>query len=620
MSAIQIFIQTLIQTLATQTWVERLGMTLLHSLWQGAIIGAIYAAARKRGARMLDPNGCYFLACAALAAMALAPVVTWMLLRGPTPESVAVTFTAPLSAARVEPARSISTLLPGFGLPGDADHAMPGPFLSWVVAFWLTGASAFSLRLLGGWMVAERLRYRMVRPAAAEWQRRLDRLKARVSVSRPVRLLVSGLLQAPAAIGWLRPIVLVPAGALSGLPAAQIEALLLHELAHIRRHDYLVNLLQSAVEAVFFYHPAVWWISGHMRTERELCCDDIAVSLTGDAVVYARALAELDSARFIQPAAVAANGGSVACRIARLLGQSSASFRTSSGSGTAPALILLAIGAWAVFAQPTVRPEFEVASIKPSVSQRIMNVRPLPGRLTADASLPVLMQYAYGVEPFQVVGGPGWIESERYQIDAKADGNASRDQMFLMLQSLLEDRFQLKIHRDTKELPVFALVPNTLVSKRGSLKLPPPREGVCVDSAVDAPAEWTGAGRMATPGEVQPTKGRCGSTVVALGPGGAQMKGGKIAMPELVRTLSMLLGRSVIDRTGFTGLFDLQLDFVPDDTTPSMPPPPPNSGISDITGVSIAQALQQQLGLRLQSTKGPVEVIVVDHAERPSQN
>jgi uncharacterized protein (TIGR03435 family) len=143
------------------------------------------------------------------------------------------------------------------------------------------------------------------------------------------------------------------------------------------------------------------------------------------------------------------------------------------------------------------------------------------------------------------------------------------------------------------------------------------RLGMCVDSAADAPAEWTGAGRMAAPGEVQPSKGRCGSAVVALGPGGAQLKGGKIAMPELVRTLSKILGPAVIDRTGFTGLFDLQLDFVPDDTTPSMPPPPPNSGAS---GVSIAQALQQQLGLRLQSTKGSVKVIVIDRVEKPSGN
>ena len=164
----------------------------------------------------------------------------------------------------------------------------------------------------------------MVRPASAEWQRSLDRLKARMSVSRPVRLLVSGLSSAPAAIGWLRPIVLVPAGALAGLPAAQMEALLLHELAHIRRHDYLVQILQSAVEAVFFYHPAVWWISSHMRTERELCCDDIAVSITGDAVIYARALAEFDSASgFIQPRSWPRTAAPLADRIARLLGQSS---------------------------------------------------------------------------------------------------------------------------------------------------------------------------------------------------------------------------------------------------------------------------------------------------------
>ena len=122
---------------------------------------------------------------------------------------------------------------------------------------------------------------------------------------------------------------------------------------------------------------------------------------------------------------------------------------------------------------------------------------------------------------------------------------------------------------------------------------------------------------MAAPGEVSATKARCGSAGLALGPAGARMQGGKIAMPELVRRLSLLLDRSVIDKTGFTALFDLQLDFVPDETTPAMPPPPPGSGIS---GASLPQALRQQLGLQLESAKGPVEVIVVDHAERPSGN
>jgi uncharacterized protein (TIGR03435 family) len=240
-----------------------------------------------------------------------------------------------------------------------------------------------------------------------------------------------------------------------------------------------------------------------------------------------------------------------------------------------------------------------------------MNVRALPGRLVADASLLILMQYAYGVQPFQVMGGPTWLMSERYHVDAKADVPATREQMFLMLQSLLEERFHLKTHRDVKELQVFALA-----SDRGGFKLPPPKEGVCVDSAADAALEWAG-GRMAAPGELQPMKSRCGSAVIDLGPRGARMHGGKMRMSDLVRTLSMLLGRTVIDKTGFNGPFDVQLDFVPDDTTPAMPPPPPDSGI---TGLSIAQALQQQLGLRLESTKGPVQLITVDHAERPSAN
>ncbi len=592
------------QTLATQPWVERLGLTLLHFLWQGAMIVTIYAAARKWGARTLDPNGRYLLACVALAALAFAPVVTWMLLYGPAPGAA---FTsAPMSAARTEPARSFSLTIPSDALP-----AMPGQFLSWVVAFWLAGATAFSVRLLFGWMGAERLRYRMVRPAPAEWQRILDQLKCRLSVARPVRLLVSGLLEAPAAIGWLRPVVLVPAGALTGLPPAQIEALLLHELAHVRRHDYLVHILQSAVEAIFFYHPAVWWVSGHMRAERELCCDDIAVSITGDAVAYVRALAEFDSARWIRPSVMAANGGSLSDRIARLLGQSRASRRASGGPASAAALILLAIGGWSVFAQLTDRPHFEVASVKPSVNPSIQHVRPLPGRLTADASFRILMQYAYGVQPFQVVGGPERVMTARFEIDAKADGNASRTRMFLMLRSLLEDRYQLKTHRETRDLPAYALV-----TARSGLKLPPPKEGTCVDSPADAPVEWAG-GRMGVPGEIHSAKGLCGSASVHLEPAGARMQGGGIAMPELVRMLSMVLGRSVIDKTGFRERFDLQLDFVADETTPAMPPPPPGS---DMPGPSISQALRQQLGLQLESTKGPVEVIVVDHAELPSEN
>lgn len=259
------------------------------------------------------------------------------------------------------------------------------------------------------------------------------------------------------------------------------------------------------------------------------------------------------------------------------------------------------------FAQNANRPQFDVASLKPSQSQSIQYVRPLPGRLSADAGLHILMQYAYGVQPFQVVGGPEQVMSARYQIDAKAGGNASRTQLFLMLQSLLEDRFQLKTHRETRDLPEYALLP-----AKGGLKLPSPKEGTCVDSPADAAVEWAG-GRMAAPGEIQPAKGLCGSARVHLG----QIEGGRIAMPELVRVLSLVLGRSVIGETKFKGRFDLQLHFVADEMTPALPAPPPGS---QVQGLTISQALRQQLGLQLESAKGPVEIIVIDHAELPSGN
>src|SRR5215469_15197729 len=138
-----------IQILATQPWVERLGLTLLHFVWQGTIIVTMYAAARKGGARFLGPSRRYFLSCAALTAMASIPIVTWMLLPGPVQKSAALTFTAPMSASRTESARRISFLL-----PSEVYAATSGQFLSWVVALWLIGATAFSLRLLGGWILA----------------------------------------------------------------------------------------------------------------------------------------------------------------------------------------------------------------------------------------------------------------------------------------------------------------------------------------------------------------------------------------------------------------------------------------------------------------------------------
>ena len=598
--------------LSAQPWVERLGAALLHFLWQGVLIAAVYAAARRWTARSSGANVRYVLACAALALLAAVPVLTWILLRPAAPGPVTIPVAAPVSAVASTAVRN----LPALVFAG-TDPLVPPSFLPWVVAVWLMGAMVFWLRLTGGWISAQRLRSRSVRPAPPGWQQAFDRLRTRMLIARPVRLLVSALVEVPVVVGWLRPVVLVPVGVLAGLPPEQIEALLLHELAHIRRHDYLVNLMQSAVEALLFYHPAVWWISGHIRAERELCCDHVAVSVHGSALTYALALAELESAR---PAhrhpVLAATGGSLAYRITRLMGQSRPTPRTFSGPGIIAAAVFLALTGFALFGQPVALPRFEVASIKPSVAAGLRTVRPLPGRLTADANVRLLLQSAYTVQSYQIAGGPPWIDADRYELDAKAAGNPSRAQMFLMLQSLLEGRFQLKIHREARELPVY-----DLVAARSGLKLRPPQENGCVNPDPDAPMEWAG-GRMLPPEQGQKPAARCGTVSVVLQLAGARMQGGKLHMADLVRQLSLVLGRTVIDQTGFTERFDVQLDFQPDDTTPALPPPPPGTtgAPPDSGSPSILTALQQQLGLRLESARGPVEVIVIDHIERPSAN
>jgi uncharacterized protein (TIGR03435 family) len=608
------------QILSSQPWVERLGWTLVHFLWQGLSIAILYAAARRGVARTSSPHVRYLLACAALTAMMAAPLVTWGLMR-PSDAS-------PDAAYRIRstpPAASTTGIATTTTLPASVRSTVsgvqPARFLLWVVMLWLAGAVVFWVRLAGGWVVAARLRSVLVRRAPPEWQEILGKLGARIGLSRPVRLLVSALVQVPTVVGWLRPVVLVPVGALGGLPVEHLEALLLHELAHIRRCDHLVNILQSVAEALLFYHPAVWWVSGHIRAERELCCDDVAVSVSGDALTYARALAQLESYRPAHlSAAVAANGGSLSDRIARLLGQSRPAVRTGPGPGVLAVAILLVAAAYGLFGQSEAHPAFQAASIKRNPSawseptHHRMDVHPeLGGRLTAhNAPLMLLIQRAYAVQAFQVVGGPAWINSPGYDIEAKPEANTDRKQMWLMLQTLLADRFKLTLHRETRELPVYDLT----AVKRGP-KLPVPKEVSCISQPPDAPTP-----PPHTPGQVG-----CGYVAGPfLSSTGLRLEGSKVHMADLIRELAFVLGRPVLDKTEFTGEFDLNLSFTADEATMGLPG---SGGPGDPGGSrlptnpnrpNIYAALEEQLGLKLVSANGPVEVLVIDHVERPTAN
>jgi uncharacterized protein (TIGR03435 family) len=542
--------------------------------------------------------------------MILAPFVTWELMApaDASPEAVYRIRTTPLAASSAGSAATAT--LPDFvratvsGVPSEQ-------FLFWVVMVWLTGAMVFWVRLAGGWVVAARMRSMLVRRAPPEWQKTLRKLEAQIGLSRPVRLLVSALVQVPTVVGWLRPVVLVPVGVFGGLPPEHLEVLLLHELAHIRRHDYLINILQSVAESLLFYHPAVWWVSGHIRAEREHCCDDVAVSISGDAITYARALAQLESYRPAHlSAAVAANGGSLVNRIARLLGRPRPAVRTGLEPGLIAVAGLLVFAAYGLFGQSADPPRFAVASIKRNPSTEPLSMaapmgvgyRP-GGRLVAgNAPLTMLIQRAYAVQGFQVVGGPSWIGTEGYDIEAKPEANTDQKRMWLMLQTLLADRFKLSMHRETRELPVY-----DLQAVKSGPKLPPPQERACSEVLTTLPER--GQPRPAPP---------CGPGVVRSGTG-LTMLGISVSMPAFAKQLSLIVGREVIDKTGFTGRFALHLEFAVDDALAGLPGPVEPAADQDARP-TIRTALQEQLGLKLEASKGPVDVLVIDHVERPAGN
>ena len=299
---------------------QALGWALLHSLWQCALAAAalasLLAIVPLRAARTR-----YALAVTTLILMLAAPVGTTVRLRAE----------APWVAALVAPAPRVVATPPGTE-PVTPSAARPGPSLQtriradlepalpWIVVAWLVGVMILSVRLASGWLVTRKLSSVGTRPVPQACRDALARLVLRLGVTRPVRLLESAMVQVPAVIGWLRPVVLLPASALTGLTPLQLDALLAHELAHVRRYDYLVNLLQSAIETLLFYHPAVWWVSRHVREEREHCCDDMAVAACGDAHFYATALLGMERLRSPLPTlSMAAAGGSLVERVRRLM-------------------------------------------------------------------------------------------------------------------------------------------------------------------------------------------------------------------------------------------------------------------------------------------------------------
>lgn len=330
--------------LMNHPWVCRVAVVLLHFLWQGSLIAGVLAVA-LRAQRHGSARVRYGLACGALLGMVGMPVATLM-----------VTGSLPVDAGPMPGRMPGSAGLVGVTPATSVDLGGGGAWLPWITMAWLCGVGALGCRLAGGWWQASRLRVVDVQPVCGRWADRLAVLQERLGVSGAVELLESGLVRGPMVLGWMRPVILVPVGFCAGLPAAQVEAILAHELAHLARHDYLVNLVQRGIETLLFYHPAVWWVSDRIRIEREFCCDDLAAQAIGDRTELAGALVALAERQAgFADLALAADGGSLTERVRRLLGMPVGGGVPSAWTGRLrTAVLLLALVAGGVWLWPRV--------------------------------------------------------------------------------------------------------------------------------------------------------------------------------------------------------------------------------------------------------------------------
>ncbi|MDO8886174.1 M56 family metallopeptidase, partial [Candidatus Oleimmundimicrobium sp.] len=336
--------------------IEKLGWTLLHFVWQAAAIGLLLAIV-LRLMRKFTANLRYMAACVAMAALVVLPAITIQMVEVDAPIEITPpanrhTVDLPQSAIETAAIRQIAGIeLPQTQAAAAIDEApltdrfidAIEPALPFAVIVWLAGVFGLSIWHLGGWAQLQKLRRQMVRQVEPSLKANLRRLSDAMGISKAVDLMESALVQVPAVIGHFKPVILLPVSALTGLSTEQIEAVLAHELAHIKRNDYLVNMLQTVVEILGFYHPAVWWVSRKIRVERENCCDDMAVGVSGDKVGYVRTLALLEEIRAAQPGlAVAASGASLFDRIKRLLGKDASDDEKANWLPSVVAVLLIA--------------------------------------------------------------------------------------------------------------------------------------------------------------------------------------------------------------------------------------------------------------------------------------
>jgi beta-lactamase regulating signal transducer with metallopeptidase domain len=314
--------------------VEAFGWMILHSLWQGAVISIILGLMMIL-TRKFSAKSRYFIAIVAMLFMPVASV--WTFFRYYTPVKSIVTVKVPAVKNDIAVSGGKTQTMEKQAAVATQPAAEPGftdrmrsyrkyfyQHIPLIVTLWMLGMLVFALKFLGGLAYTQRLKHYRVHPVSDEWQQTFNRLAELLNLKKAARILQSTLVKVPMVVGYFKPVVLIPVSAFTGLSPDQLETVILHEMAHIIRRDYLVNILQSVVEIIFFFHPAVWWMSNMVRAEREHCCDDIAIEKSGDSVSFAKALANIQEQVYYNEKLAVAIGGSsknLIKRIQRLLNQ-----------------------------------------------------------------------------------------------------------------------------------------------------------------------------------------------------------------------------------------------------------------------------------------------------------
>jgi uncharacterized protein (TIGR03435 family) len=455
-----------------------------------------------------------------------------------------------------------------------------------------------------------------------------------VDLPIPVRAVITPGAEEPGIVGFLRPVLVLPAQLLEQLNPRQLGAILTHELCHVRRRDNLFAAVHMAVEAIFWFHPLVWWVGSRLLEERELACDEEVLREGCEPSDYVEGI--LKVCRFYTqsplPCVSGVTGADVKRRLrsilegavaAELSGARKVALAITGLAALATPILIGVMTAPVIRAQspPANTPSFEVASIKPcKEAENGPSPKSSPGRLVEDChGLLNLIGNAYTTyadghlnlnsEPAPIMGGPSWLRSAAYNIKATAEGNPSVPMMLgPMLQRLLEDRFHLKIHRETREGPVYFLT-----VARGGPKLRPFKEGSCTPWAVPPPPR-------------QPGTKYCVSIVRLIS---SSMEALGATLDEFSKTLGTVVDRPVIEKTGISGRFDIHFKFSREGTTLAddyvrligpLPASNPRPAPDPTDPPSIFVALQEELGLRLEAGRGPIETLVIDHIEKPSEN